>query len=77
MVVLLQVVWTAFRDWHDLGFARYANKAHDFRVTLFNFMHRDKNLNNPFYGGTTKASTPEKNWEYYDDMLDERKRRLR
>ena len=78
MMVLLTVVWTAFRDWQDLGFTRYANKAQDMQVGLFRFMHRkERNADNPFYGGTTQQSTPEKNWAIYDNMINERRKRSR
>lgn len=78
MIVLLSVVWTAFKDWRDLGMTRYANKMQDMQVGMFKFLNRkNKNADNPFYGGTTKQSTPEKNWEYYDNMIDERRNRMR
>ena len=78
MVVLLNVVGTAFKEWHDLGYARYANKAQDMKLGLFQFMHKQKgDGSNPFYGGTTAKSDPEKNWNYYDTMMEERRRRSR
>lgn len=78
MVILLQVVGTAFKDWRDLGAQRYANKLGDWKVRLFQKFHKDKgNLGNPFYGGTTQKSDPEKNWNYYDEMMDERRKRSR
>lgn len=78
MVILLQVVGTAFKDWRDLGAQRYANKIGDWKVRLFQKFHRNKgNLGNPFYGGTTQKSDPEKNWNYYDEMMDERRKRSR
>lgn len=77
MVILLNVVGTAFKDWRDLGYARYAAKAQDAHVGLFQFFNKNKNANNPFYGGSTRISDPEKNWSYYDDMMEERKRRSR
>ena len=78
MVVLLNVVGTAFREWHDLGYAKYANKAQDMKLGLFNFMHKKRGDGvNPFYGGTTAKSDPEKNWNYYDTMMEERRRRSR
>lgn len=78
MVVLLNVVGTAFREWHDLGYAKYANKAQDMKLGLFHFMHKKRGDGvNPFYGGTTAKSDPEKNWNYYDTMMEERRRRSR
>lgn len=78
MVILLNVVGTAFREWQDLGAARYANKLQDAKVGIFHFMHKDKtNEDNPFYGGTTMRSDPDKNWSYYDKMIDERRKRAR
>lgn len=78
MIILLQVVGTAFKDWRDLGAQRYANKLGDWKVRLFQKFHRNKgNLGNPFYGGTTQKSDPEKNWNYYDEMMDERRKRSR
>lgn len=77
MVLLWNVVGTAFRDWRDLGYARYANKTQDMRIGMLQMFSKNKNSNNPFYGGSTKVSDPEKNWGYYDDMMEERKRRSR
>lgn len=78
MVVLLNVVGTAFRDWRDLGYARYAHKTGDLRTGLFGRLHKDRdNSSNPFYGGSSARSDPEKNWNYYDDMIEQRKRRSR
>lgn len=78
LVILLKVVGTAFRDWRDLGYERYAHKADDMKISIFNFLHKDKdNSTNPFYGGTQMKSDPEKNWSYYDKMMEERKRRSR
>ena len=77
MIILLNVVGTAFKDWRDLGYARYAAKAQDAHIGLFQFFNKNKNANNPFYGGSTRISDPEKNWSYYDEMMEERKRRSR
>lgn len=77
MVLLWNVVGTAFKDWRDLGYARYANKTQDMRIGLLQMFSKNKNSSNPFYGGSTKISDPEKNWGYYDDMMEERKRRSR
>ena len=78
MVVLLNVVGTAFKEWHDLGYAKYANKAQDMKLELFHFIHKKRcDGVNPFYGGTTATSDPEKNWNYYDSMIEERRRRSR
>ena len=50
----------------------------DWKVRLFQKFHKDRgNLGNPFYGGTTQKSDPEKNWNYYDEMMDERRKRSR
>lgn len=78
MVVLLQVVGTAFKDWRDLGAQRYANKMDDIKVGFFQKIHKgDSNMSNPYYGGTSQKSDPEKNWSFYDDMIDERRKRSR
>lgn len=78
MVVLLQVVGTAFKDWRDLGAQRYANKIDDIKVGFFQKIHKgDSNTSNPYYGGTSQKSDPEKNWSFYDDMIDERRKRSR
>lgn len=78
MVVLLQVVGTAFKDWRDLGAQRYANKIDDIKVGFFQKIHKgDSNMSNPYYGGTSQKSDPEKNWSFYDDMIDERRKRSR
>lgn len=75
LVVLLNVVGTAFKDWRDLGFARYANKSHDIKVNLMGMFNKNKGASNPNFEGSSRQSDPEKNWKYYDDMLDEHKRR--
>lgn len=78
LMILFSVVATAFKDWHDLGYTRYALKIKDAEDRWFHFLHRDKtNSSNPFYGGTTMQSDPEKNWNYYDNMLEERRKRYK
>lgn len=77
MVILLQVVWTAFRDWRDLGFTRYAEKFQDMKIGLFSKLHKSKGEGNPNFEGSTRMSDPDANWNYYDNMLEERKRRNR
>lgn len=76
LVLLLSVVWTAFRDWRDLGFARYANKMHDWKINLSGMFHKGAG-GNKNYDGSSRQSDPEKNWNYYDNLLDERNRRGR
>lgn len=76
LVLLLSVVWTAFRDWRDLGFARYANKMHDWKINLSGMFHKGAG-GNKNYDGSSRQSDPEKNWNYYDNLLDERNMRGR
>lgn len=77
LVILLSVVSTAFRDWRDLGYARYANRAQDLKVGFIQSIRKGKNISNPNFEGSSRKSDPEKNWNYYDEMLEERKRRSR
>lgn len=75
LMILLNVVGTAFRDWKDLGFAKYVNKSRDIKINLMAKMHKNRGVGDPNFEGSTRTSTPEKNWEIYDNMLDERSRR--
>lgn len=77
LMILLNVVGTAFRDWKDLGFAKYVNKSRDIKLSLMAKFHKNKGIGDPNFEGSTRTSTPEKNWEIYDSMLDERSRRNR
>lgn len=75
LVMLLSVVWTAFKDWRDLGFAKYSEKLRDMKVGVSSVFHKGKGHGNPNFEGSNRLSDPEKNWNYFDDMLDERERR--
>lgn len=75
LVMLLSVVWTAFKDWRDLGFARYSEKLRDMKVSMSSMLHKGKGHGNPNFEGSNRLSDPDKNWNYFDHMLDERERR--
>lgn len=64
MAILLGVVWFAIRDWRDLGYSRAANKMQ----VLYN-----KKVNT-FYGGTEVITTPEQNWEFYNELMERRRK---
>ena len=76
IIVLVEVVWLILKDWRDLAFSRYVHKADTVWRRLLNVIFRKRNSGqNPYYGGSTAKSTPEKNWRYYEKLTEDTMRR--
>jgi hypothetical protein len=74
MGLLWNVLGTAIRDWEDLGFGKY-QKAFEKLETKTQNLFKHKEAKNPFYGGSDSISTPQANWQFYDNLTGNRKRR--
>ena len=78
LFILGNVIYYAAKDWHDMAAFKYMQKVEALQMKIrdsFTFWRKGEGSTG--FGGSTRVSTPEKNYAMLNEMFDERERRIK